>query len=115
MYIHVSTTRLASEKSSDTQSGIGVPQYLFLEIAQSLASLSQLWKRLSWTNSGTLAHVQCTCGVSWYRVVNHRYAVVKLKTVVTLHVCTYQYDFLLLASSWSTRVSTLMNQLGTAL
>jgi len=43
-----------SEKSSDTQSGIGVPQYLFLDIAQSLASRSQLWNLLSFTNSGTL-------------------------------------------------------------
>jgi hypothetical protein len=33
--------------------GMGLPQYLFLEKHQSLASTSQLWKRLSWTKDGT--------------------------------------------------------------
>lgn len=45
---------LTSSKSSLTQRGIGVPQYRFLEIAQSRASLSQFPKRFSRTNSGTL-------------------------------------------------------------
>ena len=38
---------LTSEKSSETQRGMGVPQYLFREMAQSLASFNQLWKRRS--------------------------------------------------------------------
>lgn len=45
---------LTSSKSLLTHSGIGVPQYLFLEIAQSRASFSQFPNRFSRTNSGTL-------------------------------------------------------------
>lgn len=45
---------LTSSKSSLTQRGMGVPQYRFLEMAQSRASLSQFPKRFSRTNSGTL-------------------------------------------------------------
>lgn len=46
--------RLTSSKSSLTHRGMGVPQYLFLEIAQSRASFSQFPNRFSRTNSGTL-------------------------------------------------------------
>lgn len=48
------TASLTSSKSSLTHSGIGVPQYLFLEIAQSCASFNQFPNRFSRTNSGTL-------------------------------------------------------------
>lgn len=48
---------LTSSKSSLTHRGIGVPQYLFLEMAQSRASFSQLPNRFSRTNSGTLQQI----------------------------------------------------------
>jgi len=38
-----------SSPSSLIQIGIGVPQYLFLEMAQSCAFSSQLWNRFSCT------------------------------------------------------------------
>lgn len=42
-----------SSKSSDTQSGIGLPQNLFLEKHQSLASSSQLLNLFSYAKEGT--------------------------------------------------------------
>lgn len=53
---------LTSSKSSLTQRGMGVPQYRFLEMAQSRASLSQFPKRFSRTNSGTLQKQRSCCG-----------------------------------------------------
>ena len=46
-------TTMRSSLSSDSQMGIGVPQYLLLLIAQSRALSSQFWKRFSLTNAGT--------------------------------------------------------------
>ncbi len=42
-----------SRPSSEIQRGIGLPQYLFLEKHQSLASLSQLSNLFSWITFGT--------------------------------------------------------------
>lgn len=47
---------LTSSPSSLVQRGIGVPQYLFRDIAQSRAFWSQLAKRFSFTKSGTLSN-----------------------------------------------------------
>ena len=42
-----------SSPSSDTHKGIGLPQYLFREKHQSLASFSQLSNRFYWIDFGT--------------------------------------------------------------
>ena len=49
-----SHNNITSSPSSLIHRGMGVPQYLFLDIAQSLASLNQLANLFSLTNSGTL-------------------------------------------------------------
>ena len=42
-----------SSKSSETQSGMGLPQQRLLEKHQSFAFYNQLWKRASYANLGT--------------------------------------------------------------
>ena len=49
----IEPTQTISYMSSEAQIGIGLPQYLFLEKHQSLASASQFLKRFSCTNVGT--------------------------------------------------------------
>lgn len=46
-------TQIISSKSSDTQRGIGLPQYLFLEKHQSSAFSSQLLNLFSYAKRGT--------------------------------------------------------------